>query len=211
MQFEYVIIQAGGKGTRLQHLTANKPKGIVPVNNLPMIFHLFNKYKDKKFIIICDYLHEVLEKYLAVFSPVKYECVVASVKGTCAGIKEAIDLIPNNESLMISWSDLIFDEQFDEKVVVGNAIGTPIDFECRWSFVNRELKEERSVEHGVAGVFFLKENGIRYNQIIFNAPYGERIVINDDKPSGLHMCRAIMVKRDSNYFLDESICIDGLL
>lgn len=160
MNFNYVIIQAGGKGTRLQHLTANKPKGIVPVNNLPMIFHLFNKYKDKKFIIICDYLHEVLEKYLAVFSPVKYQCVVASAKGTCAGIKEAIDLIPNNEPFMISWSDLIFDEKFDESVVKDNAIGTPIDFECRWSFVNGELKEERSVEHGVAGVFFFKNKSV---------------------------------------------------
>ena len=32
---EYIIIQAGGKGTRLKKLTQNKPKGIVPVNNLP--------------------------------------------------------------------------------------------------------------------------------------------------------------------------------
>ena len=134
MEFKYIIIQAGGKGTRLAHLTANKPKGIVPVNNLPMIFHLFNKYKDKKFIIICDYLHEVLERYLKVFSPVDYRCVVATTKGTCAGMKESIALIPDNEPFMISWSDLIFNDEFDEKVVKGNAIGTPVDFECRWSF-----------------------------------------------------------------------------
>ena len=51
---EYIIIQAGGKGTRLKKLTQNKPKGIVPVNNLPIIFHLFNKYPQKKFIIIGD-------------------------------------------------------------------------------------------------------------------------------------------------------------
>lgn len=160
MQFKYIIIQAGGKGTRLQHLTTNKPKGIVPVNNLPMIFHLFNKYQDKKFIIICDYLHEVLEKYLKVFATVDYQCVIATSKGTCAGIKEAIDLIPNNEPFMISWSDLIFDNQFDENVVNGNAIGTPIDFECRWSYVNGELKEERSVENGVAGVFFFENKAV---------------------------------------------------
>ena len=55
MDVEYIIVQAGGKGTRLKHLTANKPKGIVPVNNLPMIFHLMNKFKSKKFIIIADY------------------------------------------------------------------------------------------------------------------------------------------------------------
>lgn len=31
----------------------------------------------------------------------------------------------------------------------------------------------------------LREFGIRFNQIIFGAPVGERILINDEKPSGL--------------------------
>ena len=44
MKTDYIIIQAGGLGTRLEHLTRNRPKAIVPVNNLPIIFHLFQKY-----------------------------------------------------------------------------------------------------------------------------------------------------------------------
>ena len=43
---------------------------------------------------------------------------------------------------------------------------------------------------------FLKKNNIRYDHIIFNAPYGERILINDDKPSGLKMGHVINKKRD---------------
>ena len=43
---------------------------------------------------------------------------------------------------------------------------------------------------------FLKENNIRYNHIIFNAPYGERILVNDDKPSGLKCSIAVNLKRD---------------
>lgn len=43
---------------------------------------------------------------------------------------------------------------------------------------------------------FLQEQHIRYNAIIYNAPYGERIVINDSKPSGLVMARAVPVQRD---------------
>ena len=31
-----IIVQAGGKGTRLEGLTRNKPKCLVPVNNLPI-------------------------------------------------------------------------------------------------------------------------------------------------------------------------------
>ena len=43
---------------------------------------------------------------------------------------------------------------------------------------------------------FLGEHGIRYNHIIYNAPYGERILINDDKPGGLPMANALSVRRD---------------
>lgn len=43
---------------------------------------------------------------------------------------------------------------------------------------------------------FLKDNNIRYNHIIFNAPYGERIVVNDKKPSGLLTALAINTDRD---------------
>lgn len=49
---------------------------------------------------------------------------------------------------------------------------------------------------------FLEENNIRYHTIINNAPYGERILINDDKPSGLRMAVAINVHRDK--FMHET-------
>ena len=44
---------------------------------------------------------------------------------------------------------------------------------------------------------FMKNNGLRFNQIVFGAPMGERILINDDKPSGLRMAYAINKKRDA--------------
>ena len=43
---------------------------------------------------------------------------------------------------------------------------------------------------------FLQQNGIRYNHIIFNMPMGERILVNDRKPSGLDMSVAINIDRD---------------
>ena len=43
---------------------------------------------------------------------------------------------------------------------------------------------------------FLRNKNVRYDHIIFEAPYGERILINDDKPSGLKMCIAIAMDRD---------------
>lgn len=156
-KIEYIIIQAGGKGTRLGHLTANKPKGIVPVNNLPMIFHLMNRFKDRKFIIIADYKHDVLEKYLEVFSPVEYFVINTFEKGTCAGIKEAINIIPNNERFMIIWSDLIVNDEFKIDDITSNSIGLSKTFECRWSFKNNKFIEEPSYDYGVAGCFIFKD------------------------------------------------------
>ena len=69
MDLNYIIVQAGGKGSRMERLTRNKPKALVPVNNLPMIFHLFKKFPDKKFIIIGDYKFDVLKRYLKEFTP----------------------------------------------------------------------------------------------------------------------------------------------
>lgn len=43
---------------------------------------------------------------------------------------------------------------------------------------------------------FLDEHGIRHDVIIYGAPYGERIIVNDNKPSGLKMSYAFSPDRD---------------
>lgn len=43
---------------------------------------------------------------------------------------------------------------------------------------------------------FLRENRIRFDEILFNMPLGERIVVNDRKPSGLDMAISVNVDRD---------------
>ena len=43
---------------------------------------------------------------------------------------------------------------------------------------------------------FLKEEGIRYDMIIFDVPVGERVLINDRKTSGIDMAFAVNFDRD---------------
>lgn len=155
--FDYVVIQAGGLGSRLKHLTRNKPKGIVPVENLPIVFHLFRKFPDKKFLIIADYKADVLESYLETFAEVEFFVVRATEKGTCAGIRQAIHYIPDGASFLLIWSDLILGEKTlldvsDDE----NYLGISKDFECRWSYVDGKFIETPSVENGVAGLFVFK-------------------------------------------------------
>jgi len=54
----------------------------------------------------------------------------------------------------------------------------------------------RKLEHKEETEEFLKSNGIRFDSIIYEAPYGERILVNDRKPSGLEMSYGINTKRD---------------
>lgn len=165
MNTGYIVVQAGGKGTRMQHLTRNKPKALVPINNLPMIFHLFKKYPESRFIVIGDYKCKVLEKYLASFAEVDYTVVNANGKsGTCGGLKQAIEKVPDNEAFMLIWSDLILNEDFDiSDIPVGNYVGTSLGFECRWKYENGSFSEERSDKCGVAGMFVFENKSVLSN------------------------------------------------
>lgn len=49
---------------------------------------------------------------------------------------------------------------------------------------------------------FLKANDIRYDAILFQAPCGERILLNDRKPSGLDTAVALNLERDGGLHLN---------
>jgi len=149
-----VIIQAGGKGTRLEGLTRNKPKCIVPVDNLPIIFYAFKQFPNAEFSIIADYKTDVLKKYLEAFaSEYKYKIIKAPKKGTASGIKEALIDYKEDEQVIILWCDLILSKGFEVPTEKGNFVGISKDFECRWSFANGKFIKEPSKENGVAGLF----------------------------------------------------------
>lgn len=154
MNIEYIIVQAGGLGTRLEYLTHNRPKGIVPVSNKPVIFHLFDKYPTKKFIVIGDYKYDVLERYLRNFAKVDYLLVKAEGKGNAAGMKEALRFVPKDQPVMIIWSDLILSAEYRfPKETKPCYIGLSGNFVCSWKFENGNLDKIRDVKNGVAGCF----------------------------------------------------------
>jgi len=158
LYFDYVLVQAGGRGSRMEILTRNKPKALVPVNNLPMIFHLFRKYPDKKFIVIGDYKFDVLARYLETFADVKYILTKSVGKGNVAGIKQALDFIPQGENFLLIWSDLILGENFSpENLGEGNYIGTTKNFSCSWSYFDGVLEKKTIDGHGVAGCFIFQD------------------------------------------------------
>ena len=67
----------------------------------------------------------------------------------------------------------------------------------------------RSYEYKESTEKFLDENGVRYDSIIYNTPFGERILVNDCKPSGLKTAFAVNGKRDGR--VDIMVRIDEKL
>lgn len=68
---------------------------------------------------------------------------------------------------------------------------------------SRKIEEKVNLEQ------FLIKNDLRFNYIIFNAPMGERILINDTKPSGLKTAYALNKTRNAS--LTTKIIINNLL
>lgn len=54
----------------------------------------------------------------------------------------------------------------------------------------------RTEEYREQTIQFLHQHKIRFDEILFNMPMGERILVNDRKPSGLDMALAINIDRN---------------
>ena len=63
-----VVINAGGKGTRLDPFTRVLPKPLIPVGDMPIIEHIMKEYESygcKEFHIIVNYKRELIKAYFA--------------------------------------------------------------------------------------------------------------------------------------------------
>lgn len=54
----------------------------------------------------------------------------------------------------------------------------------------------RTEEYRRQTLEFLNRHSVRYDEILFHMPMGERIVVNDRKPSGIDMAAAVNLDRN---------------
>lgn len=154
-----IIIQAGGRGSRLRHHTWNKPKCLVSVRGKPLLYHIFEKFPKSNFYIIGDYAFEQLKTYLEINDPkVKYHLIRTQQKGTCSGIADAMNLVPPNESLMITWSDLIINNWQDIPYTELPIVAITNAFTCRWTLQEKKTLIEQPGDNGIPGIFYASKS-----------------------------------------------------
>jgi aminoglycoside phosphotransferase (APT) family kinase protein len=157
----YVVVQAGGRGSRLAQLTANKPKCLLSVDGEPLLYRLFRQLPQARFIIVADYRAEVLTAYLETVPPeVDYDVVLAEGEGTLSGLPAAISMMDDTSAFLIVWCDLFF-EEFPRKDLGDRLlVGLSDQFRCRWSVDDDgRLAEVPSSGRGVAGLFAVPSKG----------------------------------------------------
>lgn len=109
-----VMLLAAGLGTRLKPLTLKKPKPLIPVNSIPLIFYnlaLLKKYNFSEVIINLFYLGDQIEKILGdgkKFGFQIYYSKEPEILGTAGGMKFAEKYF-KDEDLLIMNSDIIHD------------------------------------------------------------------------------------------------------
>lgn len=115
------VIMAGGFGTRLRPLTMNIPKPMVPVVNIPImhrIISLLKKYGIKDIIALVYYYPEVIMDYFKDGRDfgVKISYVKAEADfGTAGSVRNAADLIGNDEFVVIS-GDVLTDVDISKAI-----------------------------------------------------------------------------------------------
>lgn len=157
----YVIILAGGLGSRLGNLTANNPKSLIKINNIPFIIVQLKKLEKCGFrnVILClshfaDKIIETISKYqfkLNIFFSLDGKIRL----GTGGAVKNAIKNKCSNIFFVI-YGDVFFDLKFHKILKM---------------FLKRKKKIDSlmvvfksKLHYEEANVAFKKSDMIRYNK-----------------------------------------------
>ena len=83
---KHIIVQAGGKGTRMGHLTYNRPKCLISINGVTLLQSISKAFPDAILHIIGDYKFGILQSYLKnVDLGFTYTLTKTDENGTMAG------------------------------------------------------------------------------------------------------------------------------
>lgn len=156
------------------------PKPLVEIAGVPMIEHVIknitygNSFKNIIFIVKqdeCDQYH--LDDTLSMLSPIKPEIIKlrSDTQGALCSVLLAIDYINNDEPLLISNADQIFERGFSDQINL--FLASELDAACitfdsvhpRWSYVKTnefgnviETAEKKPISrNAIAGVYLYKK------------------------------------------------------
>ncbi|MDD5606382.1 MAG: sugar phosphate nucleotidyltransferase [Candidatus Pacebacteria bacterium] len=118
---EKVVVAAAGKGTRMLHMTKNKPKHLINVKKKPFLTYLFDNLfmaGYSEIILIVGHKAEQIEEFVKNYKPPKYikkykinvlnqyKIVGEQKYGTACPLETAKDLVKNDHFLFVCGDNL---------------------------------------------------------------------------------------------------------
>jgi len=108
-----VVILAGGYGTRISEETSLKPKSMIEIGGMPILWHIMKNYSHygiNDFIICCGYKEEIIKEY---FSKLKEQawsisCIDTGLETMTGGrIKRIKEYV--NDTFCLTYGDTLND------------------------------------------------------------------------------------------------------
>ena len=78
------VILAGGMGTRLSEETVARPKPMVEIGGMPILWHIMKTYGEagfREFVLALGYKKEIIKSFFLDFFPLQNDCSVALAEG----------------------------------------------------------------------------------------------------------------------------------
>lgn len=147
-----VVILAGGFGTRLSEETQSIPKPMVPIGNMPILWHIMKIYSSfgfNDFVILLGYKGYVIKEYFANYflhqsdvtidikqnkieilnntaEPWKITLIDTGLNTMTGGRIKRVEKIINNERFMLTYGDGVSDVDINELLKTHNEHGKAI-------------------------------------------------------------------------------------
>jgi glucose-1-phosphate cytidylyltransferase len=171
-----VIILAGGFGTRISEETENKPKPMVLLDSMPIIWHVMNIYAKQgftDFVIATGYRGEIIKDWVKhLSSPWRVEAIDTGLETQTAGrVRQCFEYIGQDTCLLtygdgvgnVNVTELLEFHRHHERLATVTAVRPPARFGVIQSSngVVSEFGEKNQADAGwINGGFFVLEKEV---------------------------------------------------
>lgn len=156
------MILAAGRGVRMRHLTADKPKPLLEVHQKPLIGHLMDKIQNfgmQKIVVNTCYKGEMIKAYLNRFSNnILFSDETVALE-TGGGVKKALPLLlPEGENgFFVCNADPLWDEPTTPLLNALQKAWNPKEMDILLSLIPKK----QAFGHIEKGNYFIENNKLR--------------------------------------------------
>ncbi len=110
-----VLVSAAGRGSRMLHLSKDKPKHLIEINNKPFLYYLLSNLKEAGFeeiIMVVGYKKEFMDKFLKEYSQFniklinQFDILGEDKYGTACPLEVAKDVLSKDSFLAVYGDNL---------------------------------------------------------------------------------------------------------